>query len=175
MPASSTSFENRSTAATPAKVVGGVFASLQQVALKQIALTSQHASPQRSLASHASSERQPYSSSALHWASMISQWATSAARCAAISANAGSIAQAARAVAPRGHGSHGAGADTGAGGNGEEATPRRIDRRVCGWRAMHAISSGHLGFASFVARVRGGADAVTSPRLAFSAAWSSSG
>jgi len=47
----------------------------------------------------------------------------------------------------RGHGGNGERADTGdagAGRNGEETSPRRIDRRVCGWRAKHAISSGHL-------------------------------
>jgi hypothetical protein len=43
-----------------------------------------------------------------------------------------------------GHGSHGQGADAGAGCNGEEMPPRRIYGRVCGWRAMHAVSLGHL-------------------------------
>jgi len=46
-----------------------------------------------------------------------------------------------------GHGSHGEGADTGdarAGRNCEETSPRRVDcRRVCGWRAIHAISLDH--------------------------------
>jgi hypothetical protein len=28
-------------------------------------------------------------------------------------------------------------------GNGQEVSPRRIDGRVCGWRAMHAVSLGH--------------------------------
>src|SRR5882724_11757200 len=46
-----------------------------------------------------------------------------------------------------GHGSYGERADTGnagAGCDGQETTARRIDRRVCGWRAKHAISLGHL-------------------------------
>jgi hypothetical protein len=68
------------------------------------------------------------------------------------------------------HGSDGERANAGnagAGRNGQETTSRRrIDRRVCGWRAKHAISSGHLVRAS-MARVRAGAEAATSPRLAF--------
>jgi hypothetical protein len=28
--------------------------------------------------------------------------------------------------------------------NGKTTAPLRIDRRVCWWRAMHAVSSGHV-------------------------------
>src|SRR5258705_12398949 len=35
------------------------------------------------------------------------------------------------------------------------------------WRAMHAVSLGHLGTQSFLARVRAGAEVDASPRLAF--------
>jgi hypothetical protein len=55
---------------------------------------------------------------------------------------------------------------TGAGCNSEETSPVRIDRRVCGWRAKHAISSGHWR-AILVTRVRAGAEVDASPRLAF--------
>jgi hypothetical protein len=37
--------------------------------------------------------------------------------------------------------------DGAAGSNGEQAPPGRIDgkcRRVCGWRAKHAVSLGHV-------------------------------
>src|SRR5882724_9956611 len=51
--------------------------------------------------------------------------------------------------------------------NGQESAPGRIYGRVCGWRAKHAVSLGHLGTQSFLARVRAGAEATTSPRLAF--------
>ena len=54
---------------------------------------------------------------------------------------------------------------TGAGGSysglGEETAARGIRgkcRRVCGWRAKHAVSLGHLDSQSFVARVRAGAE-----------------
>src|SRR5258708_7931244 len=93
-PASSTSFANRTTAATPASVVGGVVASFQA-----IALISSHIASQRFAASHASSERMPYLASASSWASMTSQWATSAARCAVTSAKAGSAGAAANKAA----------------------------------------------------------------------------
>jgi len=63
------------------------------------------------------------------------------------------------------------------GGHGEETAPRGIAwrehhgmidcRRVCGWRAKHAISLDHLGSQSFMARVRAGAEVLASPRLAF--------
>ena len=53
------------------------------------------------------------------------------------------------------------------GGNSEESPPRRIYGRVCGWRAMQAVSLGHLGSQSFLARVRAEAEVSASPRLAF--------
>jgi hypothetical protein len=43
-----------------------------------------------------------------------------------------------------GHGSNGERADTGADCNSQEMAPVR--RRVCGWRAKHAISLGHLDY-----------------------------
>src|SRR5882724_479652 len=81
MPPSSISLANRSTAATPASVVGGVVANFQS-----IALTASQAAQQRS---YASSWPMPLSS-ASSWASIASPWAMSAARLSAISANAGS-------------------------------------------------------------------------------------
>jgi hypothetical protein len=66
-----------------------------------------------------------------------------------------------------------AGADNACDGrDGEEMAPRWIAwrehhgvvdcRRACGWRAIHAVSLGH-GFASFVARVRAGAEVASFP------------
>jgi hypothetical protein len=42
-----------------------------------------------------------------------------------------------------------------------------VSRRVRGWRAMHAVTRGHWISRSFMARVRAGAEATTSPRLSF--------
>ena len=62
------------------------------------------------------------------------------------------------------HGNRGEAADAddaGAGGKGDKASPRRVDgvdcRRVCGWRAKHAVSLGHW-IPVLVARVRAGAE-----------------
>src|ERR1700686_1362461 len=85
-----------------------------------------------SAASHASSERVPYLVSASSWASMTSLWATSAARCAAISAKAGSGAgEAAIGLAPV--------AAKAAVATAAVASTSASYRRVCGWRAKHAI------------------------------------
>jgi hypothetical protein len=47
------------------------------------------------------------------------------------------------------------------------SAPRRIYYgRVCGWRAKHAVSLGHLDFDSLVVGVRAEAEVPASPRLA---------
>jgi hypothetical protein len=65
--------------------------------------------------------------------------------------------------------------ETSAGGHGEETSTCRVDgrehrmvdcRRVCGWRAKHAVSLGH-GINLRLAWVRAGAEVDASPRLAF--------
>jgi hypothetical protein len=47
------------------------------------------------------------------------------------------------------------------------ASPRRVDRRVCGWRVIHAISLGHLVSTPLWFGLEPGRKLQPSPRLAF--------
>jgi hypothetical protein len=67
-----------------------------------------------------------------------------------------------RRYACEGSGGDGGG-NSAAGSDGKEATSVRIDRHVCGWRAKHAISLGHLDWRPFLARVRAGAEVARFP------------